>query len=754
MHDNTGALLAENDDITTGVNRDSRLTFVATGTGTFYLEAGAFDDSYTGTYRVSINHVTPSDDYADSKNDTTAPFGQVAVNGSSTGTLETVGDRDWFAVQLVAGTTYTINLTGAQGGGGTLLDPYLRLHDSSGAEVAQNDDINLGVNVDSQLPYTALASGTYYIEAGAYADSYTGTYRINVSGTAPADDYPDNFNDSSSQFPFGLVAVNSSSSGNLEAAGDRDWFSVQMLTGQRYIINLTGVHGGGGSLLDPYLRLYNDAGTLQLQNDDIKLNVNPDSQIVATITNGGTFYIEAGAFNDLFAGTYTVSVADAVITGTAKKDTIDATHTAKGQLNPYSGADTIYGLGGDDVIAGLGGGDTIDGGAGNDTVSFASDTAGVTVSLLANTAAGGQAAGDTLVSIENLTGGSGDDWFEGTNGANVFIGGANTAAGDTVSYANAGGGVDVSLAITKAQATGGGGTDTLSGIENLIGSAFDDVLGANSSVNHLDGGGNGAGGDTVSYAASKIGVTVDLTVQNGVTAQTSTGDASGDVLQGFENVIGSGKSDILIGTNGDNVIEGGAGADVLHGNGGSDTVSYASSKSGVTVTLGANGELNSNGGFVNGGDAKGDTGDGFANIFGSAKTDFLTGNNGANTITGAGGADGLTGGGGADRFAYQTASQGNDIIVDFGNGADTLVISKTGFGGNLVSQGATPDTDYFVSAAGHTATEAGHGQLLFDTTLHQLFWDDDGAGAGTHAAVMVAWLINGHNLTANEINLV
>src|SRR5581483_10070115 len=144
--------------------------------------------------------------------------------------------------------------------------------------------------------------------------------------------------------------------------------------------------------------------------------------------------------------------------------------------------------------------------------------------------------------------------------------------------------------ITKAQATGGGGTDTLSGIENLVGSAFDDVLGANSSVNHLDGGGNGAGGDTVSYAASKIGVMVDLTVQNGVTAQTSTGDASGDVLQGFENVIGSGKSDILTGPTGTNVIEGGPGAGVLHANGGSDTSSSPGSKPGVTGTLGPKGK--------------------------------------------------------------------------------------------------------------------------------------------------------------------
>jgi len=69
-----------------------------------------------------------SDDYRNSLTDLSHPFGTVAVNGSSTGRLEVVGDRDWFSVQLVAGTTYTISLQGTASGSGTLQDPYLRVH--------------------------------------------------------------------------------------------------------------------------------------------------------------------------------------------------------------------------------------------------------------------------------------------------------------------------------------------------------------------------------------------------------------------------------------------------------------------------------------------------------------------------------------------------------------------------------------------------------------------------------------------------
>ena len=38
--------------------------------------------------------------------------GRVAVGGTANGNIETGGDRDWFAVELVAGRTYTIDLQG------------------------------------------------------------------------------------------------------------------------------------------------------------------------------------------------------------------------------------------------------------------------------------------------------------------------------------------------------------------------------------------------------------------------------------------------------------------------------------------------------------------------------------------------------------------------------------------------------------------------------------------------------------------
>ena len=63
--------------------------------------------------------------------------------------------------------------------------------------------------------------------------------------------------------------------------------------------------------------------------------------------------------------------------------------------------------------------------------------------------------------------------------------------------------VKVSLALTTAQDTGGAGTDTLTGIENLLGSRYNDTLIGGLGADILDG---GAGTDTADYSASSAGI--------------------------------------------------------------------------------------------------------------------------------------------------------------------------------------------------------------------------------------------------------
>ncbi|WP_165837586.1 M10 family metallopeptidase C-terminal domain-containing protein [Zavarzinia aquatilis] len=105
------------------------------------------------------------------------------------------------------------------------------------------------------------------------------------------------------------------------------------------------------------------------------------------------------------------------------------------------GNDTITGNDADNVLDGRGGGDTLDGGNGTDTVSYSASSAAVTVNLararldpshaqyIAPT--GGDATGDRLISIENLTGSSFDDTITSSTTTTIIRGGlgADTITG-------------------------------------------------------------------------------------------------------------------------------------------------------------------------------------------------------------------------------------------------------------------------------------------------------------------------------------
>ena len=101
---------------------------------------------------------------------TTSTSGRVAVGGTASGNIETAHDRDWFAVELVAGKTYRVDLKGSTTGAGTLGDPYLRgIYDTNRTLVRGtiNDNADWLLDINSRVIFTASKSGTYYVAAGA-----------------------------------------------------------------------------------------------------------------------------------------------------------------------------------------------------------------------------------------------------------------------------------------------------------------------------------------------------------------------------------------------------------------------------------------------------------------------------------------------------------------------------------------------------------------------------------------------------------
>jgi Ca2+-binding RTX toxin-like protein len=374
---------------------------------------------------------------------------------------------------------------------------------------------------------------------------------------------------------------------------------------------------------------------------------------------------------------------------------------------------------------------------GGDTVDYGASTAAVDIDLTRAAQAGGHAEGDVLIGIENvvgsgfsdsitgdaaanflsgldgndtLLGGAGNDTLRGGAGADLIDGGVGQ---DFADYRDSESWVNVDLNIqdgTTAQSGGGVDNDaegdTLIGIENLIGSndaTHGDVLTGNAANNHLIGldgddtliggagndtfvGGAGAdildGGtgtrDLADYSASTAWVNVDLTFQDGITAQSGGGagnHAEGDILTGIEDVNGSQYGDSLTGNGGHNRIWAYDGADTIYGGAGRDTI-YG--------------------------------GDGHDWIDGGSHEDYIVGGEGNDTINGGTGIDSIYGGAGDD-YLYGGAGDYQDQLIG-GAGNDTLEGGSIGLrdtlvGGmgadRIIGNGVRASASYELTGDGH-----------------------------------------------------
>ena len=172
IHDAEGNLIAGTRSDGGGELFNSRVYFTVKDAGTYYVAAGAYGNR-EGTYTLSVADV-------DEFEAGTGTTGAVAVGGSATGEINFHGDRDWFAVELDAGSTYRIDLEGSPTGGGTLRDPYLHgIHRADGRRIAGTTDDDGGAGYNSYVEFTAAAAGTYYVAAGGYG-THQGTYTLSV----------------------------------------------------------------------------------------------------------------------------------------------------------------------------------------------------------------------------------------------------------------------------------------------------------------------------------------------------------------------------------------------------------------------------------------------------------------------------------------------------------------------------------------------------------------------------------------------
>jgi Ca2+-binding RTX toxin-like protein len=447
-------------------------------------------------------------------------------------------------------------------------------------------------------------------------------------------------------------------------------------------------------------------------------------------------------------------------------------------LTGTNAADNLSGGTMDDTLTGGLGDDVLDGGAGTDTAVF-SGSAPSTITVSGGTVTvNGPDGVDTLTGIERLrfgdldllvsalpagnttVGSSNADTFNGaTTGDRIYgFGGADTLNGDagddillggagndalnggsgsdTADYSSAAAGVTARIDTQTAYNDGDGGTDAFTSIENLTGSAFNDLLVGDGAANVLSGGLGrdtliaGAGNDTLSggegmpnelyggagddtYIVETMGDSIVEVAGEGTDTVQSrmyqtnlsanvenltyvgTGTFTG-VGNGLANVITGGtQRDVLLGQGGDDILIGGAGAaNELYGGAGNDTyvLDVADSiiegaDSGIdtvqlralrTYNLGANVENASA------------LGSSDVSITGNAMDNVLTGAAGADLLQGGAGNDTMHGGSGIDTVTYIRSTGGVyarlDIqrgLNDGEGGQDTFTAIENLTGSNL-----------------------------------------------------------------------
>jgi serralysin len=512
----------------------------------------------------------------------------LAIGAALNGAVNTLRDRDWFAVDLVAGQRYSISLDGAAYGSyGALSDPYLRLRDTNGNQVAQDDDSGPGLN--SLLTFTATATGRYYLDVGAYNDGGSGGYRLAIS-EASGPTLPTTPTYTLDQIADYLITGFWQSRWDVSHRWDTS--SDNIVT-----YNLTALTAAGQTLARAAFQTWANVTNLVFQEVTSGADIQFDDN-------------ESGAFAD---GTWSNGLITSMRVNVSTSwlasygTTIDSysfqTYVHEighalglGHGGPYNGS-ASYGVDNlyvndvwsytimsyfDQAQAGFGSYRYVLGPSLADIVAMHSIYGANTTFNSGNSIYGRNATAGSLYDFANYsttpaftiydTGGS-DTLDASGYGVNQTIN-LNTEA-----FSSIGGlinNISIARSVVIEGAIGGNGADS------MLGNAGDNLLAGNAGADTLDGGaGNdsldgGAGGDRLIGGDGTDIIDYRL-VSGTISFNLATGTGSGsdvgtDTLLGIEGAAGGQGADSFFGDAGNNLFFGNAGADTLNAGTGSDSL--------------------------------------------------------------------------------------------------------------------------------------------------------------------------------------
>jgi filamentous hemagglutinin family protein len=427
-------------------------------------------------------------------------------------------------------------------------------------------------------------------------------------------------------------------------------------------------------------------------------NTGTDNVTVTSASNAAGFSFNgAGGVADSFTGpntgtTYTINNANAATLSVGFTGTL----TNVGFLNGGTGDDTFV-FTNTGLLSGQ-----LSGGAGNDTMIGDDDGNNISITGLnsgffnPNIDTDSNDPNPDFTSIENITGGAGNDFFSFDSGGGAISGNLSGGTGGTDQLqANT---LNAEFIITGA----GSGTfttiigGTFAGIDNLFGSAGDDTF-TFQNAGSIAGTINGSGGnDTI--IGDNDGNTFVITGANAGTLAGKIDSDNDNAAPDFTNI-----ESLTGGTGTDSFAFSDTAtlAGTINGtSGANDTIDYSAYTTAVSVNLQTAAATGLNGGAASA----------FSNIDafvgGTAATDTITGLNGGQTITITANNAGNFGGTVTfSSFENVTGGTGNDSFV-LNDGFGVTAALTGGTGTDTLSY-VNYTTSVTLSASGGTATNVG-----------------------------------------------
>lgn len=279
----------------------SGLSQAITTTGTYYVGISASGNysynpvtgasapgSGTGTYSI----IMAAD--ANATLSSATPLGSANESGVSySGAIDFANDVDLFSIQLQASTQLSVQVDTP--GLTNVLNPYLRVFNSSGTQIAFDNDS--GPDGDSALSQFIAAAGTYYLGISSFPHS---SYNP-VTGAAIFGSSTGAYSLSASAVPVVVVpsiatatligqptTSGTTISGEISASSEVDFYAVPLQAGTNFTAEVRGING-----FDSYLRVFNSSGTEIAFDNDAGAGVG--SIITASITASGTYYVGVSA---------------------------------------------------------------------------------------------------------------------------------------------------------------------------------------------------------------------------------------------------------------------------------------------------------------------------------------------------------------------------------------------------------------------------------------------------------------------------